>query len=454
MTVTAPSRAASVRVRPFCVPLHRALHTRSLTAAALASALLTAPLAAQAAVTLLQPPRVVDGTQPLTVTLLVVGDAETRRFEVPATLAVTASADMTAPIRVEARRVGAGPGVLQLRHGETRTIRYTAPWPDALRGQVRLDVAGIDAAPVLVTLNRAADANGAAAVAAVAPRASGPLPANGTAPEIAPAGAASADAATGPVTTVATVPAEAGPAPADLRDAQRLSFNEPMYIMFGGHNGANAKFQLSFKFRIFEGKDPASKSVLDNLYFGYTQFSLWDLSGESRPFRDTNYRPSLYYYLSDTGVRNSVISRLSVATGFEHESNGLGGDSSRGINTLFVTPTMYFGDQTDWHWRVAPKLYAYVGKSDNEDIAHYRGYMDLNIAYGKPDSWEVAATLRKGTRKGYGSVNAALTYPLARLVPGTAGYLMAGWFYGYGESLIDYNQKSPWQFRIGYALSR
>ncbi|MNW06812.1 Phospholipase A1 [compost metagenome] len=51
-------------------------------------------------------------------------------------------------------------------------------------------------------------------------------------------------------------------------------------------------------------------------------------------------------------------------------------------------------------------------------------------------------------------MDAQLTYPLARLLPGTAGYLMAGYFYGYGESLLDYNQKTPWQFRIGYALSR
>ncbi|WP_223990793.1 phospholipase A [Cupriavidus pampae] len=442
MTVIAPSRAG--------------------LAGAFAFLLLTTPVAAHAGVTLLQPPRVIDGTRPLTVTLLVVGDAATRRFEVPSTLAVTASADMTAPIRIDARRTAPGPAVVQLKNGETRTFQYTAPWPETLRGQVRLDVAGIDAAPVLVTLNRAPEAGAGTATQAssgATPGVASAAPPNGTAPAAssAAATAAATTAATAKLAdgeTIATVPTEPGPAPADLRDAQRLSFNEPMYIMFGGHDGANAKFQLSFKFRIFEGKDPASKSVLDNLYFGYTQFSLWDLSGESRPFRDTNYRPSLYYYLSDTGVRNNVISRLSVATGFEHESNGLGGDSSRGINTLFVTPTLYFGDQTDWHWKVAPKIYGYVGKSDNEDIAHYRGYMDLNIAYGKPDSWEASATLRKGTRKGYGSVNAALTYPLARLVPGTAGYLMAGMFYGYGESLIDYNQKSPWQFRIGYALSR
>ena len=404
-----------------------------------------APMAAHGAVALLQPPRQIDGTRPLTLTLLVSADATTRRYAVPDSLQVTASGDLAAPIRMELKRVGSGPAVLNLRPGENRTIAYSAEWPADLRGQVRLDVTGIDAAPVLVTLNRAP------APGQTTP----PAPGTPAAPAVAATPAASAPEGKPPVTPIVTADNNApAPVPADLRDAQRLSFNEPMYLMFGAHDGANAKFQISFKYRIFEGKDPNSKSVLDNLYFAYTQFSLWDLAGDSRPFKDTNYRPSLYYYLSDTGVKNSVLSRLSIATGFEHESNGRSGDESRGVNTLFVKPTMYFGDQTDWHWRVAPKLYAYLGKSDNEDIAHYRGYMDLNIAYGKPDSWELAATLRKGTRKGYGSVDTQLTYPLARLLPGTAGFLMAGFFYGYGESLLYYNQKTPWQFRIGYALSR
>jgi outer membrane phospholipase A len=247
---------------------------------------------------------------------------------------------------------------------------------------------------------------------------------------------------------------QAAPVQPDLRDQGRLTFNDPMYFILGAHDGANAKFQFSFKFRIYQGENPASRGLLENLYFGYTQFSLWDLSGDSRPFRDTNYRPSLFYYLSDTGVHNRAISRLSLATGVEHESNGRDGDQSRSINTVFVKPTFYLGDLTNWHWSISPKLYYYVEKNDNPDIASYRGYMDLKLAYGKPDSWEFAATLRKGTQKYYGSVDAAVTYPLARLIPGTAGYLMAGYFIGYGESLLDYNRKLPWQFRLGYALSR
>jgi len=404
-------------------------------------------LSGRAAVALLQPPRVIDATRPLTLTLLVSADAGTRRYEIPATLELSASGDLQAPVKLSLQRMDPGPPILQLRKGESRRIRYSGALPPELRGQVRLDATGIDAAPVLVTLNQQPQPGHAEA----APVAANP-PSTPAAPS-APAATKTAEGKTPPVVPVATA-AQPAPAPTDLRDNARLSFNDPMYFIVGAHDGANAKFQLSFKYRIFEGKDPASRGLIENLYFGYTQFSLWDLSEQSKPFRDTNYRPSLYYYLSDTGVHNQTVSRLSLATGLEHESNGRGGSDSRSINTIFIKPTFYFGDQADWHWRVAPKVYAYLEKSENSDIAHYRGYMDLGIAYGKADSWEFSATLRKGTWKWYGSVDAQLTYPLARLIPGTAGYLMAGYFVGYGESLLDYNHKLPWQFRLGYALSR
>ncbi|QQX85448.1 phospholipase A [Cupriavidus necator] len=433
------------------LPRRRPMAPASRVAAPLCLSLMLAwPLAGHAGVALLQPPRVIDGNQPLTLTLVVSADDATRRYRIPDTLEVTASGDLQAPVRLVLWREVSGPAVVNLRRGEHRAIRYTVALPPALRGQVRLDATGIDAAPVLVTLNR--QPRPGEPTTAAPPVASKAPAANGTEPATDAAEPATATAAV-PVSPVTTAGA-AAPAPADLRDSARLSFHDPMYFMVGAHGGANAKFQLSFKYRLFQGEDPASKRLFDNLYVGYTQFSLWDLSEQSKPFRDTNYRPSLFYYLSDTGVRNNVISRLSLAAGLEHESNGRSGDESRSINTVFVKPTFYFGDQNDWHWRVAPKLYAYVEKGDNPDIAHYRGFMDLGIAYGRPDSWEFSATLRKGTRKWYGSVDAQLTYPMARLIPGTAGYLMAGYFVGYGESLLDYNHKLPWQFRIGYALSR
>ena len=210
---------------------------------------------------------------------------------------------------------------------------------------------------------------------------------------------------------------------------------------------------MSFKFRIFQPENPASTALLDNLYFGYTQFSLWDLGKESAPFRDTNYRPSLFYYRPDTGIQGGALSRLSFAGGIEHESNGRDGDASRAINTVFVRPTFHFGDLTDYHWKFEPKLYAYLTRAGNTDIANYRGFGDFRVSYGAPNGWELAATLRKGTHKGYGSVDAQLTYPMSRIFSGTAGYLFVQYFTGYGESLLDYNHKLGSQLRIGYSLA-
>lgn len=407
-----------------------------------------------AEIALLQPPRVIDATKPLTLSLLISADSRDRIYEVPATLTVRAAPDLVAPVTLTLKRTSPGPEKVRLRQGEQRIITYQTKLPPTLRGQVRLEPADIDAAPVIVTLNRApGEATLVAKPTPVPPEtaASAAAIASADAGSAANAGGAAVDPAT-PVSAVTTTPAPL-PRP-DLYDQGRLTFNDPMYIMAGAHDGANAKFQFSFKFRIFQGENPASKGLLQNLYFGYTQFSLWDLAGDSKPFYDTNYRPSLFYYLPDTGVANRYISRLSIATGLEHESNGRGGTDSRSINTAFIKPTFYLGDQTDWHWTVAPKVYAYLEKSDNNDIQHYRGFMDLKLAYGKADSWEVSTTLRKGTRKDFGSADTLVSYPLERLIPGTAGYLMAGFFYGYGESLLDYNRKVPWQFRLGYALSR
>jgi outer membrane phospholipase A len=365
-----------------------------------------------------------DQTQPYTVTL-------------PDNLVVAASAEMIAPVQLQLQREARSPTQLTLQPGEFRKIVYSALLPSYLRGMVRIETIGIDAAPVLVTVIRPAGDKPLAHV-----------------PNVIDHDSRSDSSALTP--GIGTTPTASLSTTDGLINVTRLSFNEPMYFAVGNGGGAtNAKFQLSFRFHIFQPDDMRSHSLTDNLYFGYTQFSLWDLHGPSAPFRDTDYRPSLYYFLPDLGIRNALLNRVSFAAGLEHESNGRDGSASRSLNTYFVKPTFSFGEINHTQLRITPKLYAYLGSlHDNPDLAQYRGHMDLNIALGQADGIEFSTTLRKGTRSSHGSADSMLTYPLSQLLPGSAGYLMMSLFYGDGESLLTYNQKLTPQLRLGYSLWR
>ncbi len=146
---------------------------------------------------------------------------------------------------------------------------------------------------------------------------------------------------------------------------------------------------------------------------------------------------------------------MGVTTGIGHESNGRAGDASRAINIVFVRPTWDFGNLDSNHLTLSPKFYYYLSKSGNEDIQDYRGYVDLLVKYGSPDGWQLATTLRKGTVGWRGSIDSQLTYPLAKLL-GSAwgGYLWVGYFNGYGEDILDFNQRQHWIARIGYSIAR
>ncbi|VVE86961.1 phospholipase A [Pandoraea bronchicola] len=401
--------------------------------------------AANAELSLLQPPRALTGEAPLQLTLLVTQDTPGRKtIKLPDEIVVRISNDDFKPTLLHLKRAAMAPASVTLSNGQFRRISYSAALPTALRGTVRIEPVDWDASTTTLVLDRAAPSEPMVAAAPASPDASAAqnAAAGATASAAAPASSAIASAAPDAI------------APTTDTEFARISSNEPMYIAFGKNGDANARFQLSFKFHILKPDNPTSKSFLDNLYFGYTQLSIWDLQAESAPFRDSNYRPSLFYYVPDTGVRTSWFTSLGVAAGIEHESNGKAGDDSRSINTVFVKPILKFGNPSEYHLTVAPKLYAYLEKNDNSDIQDYRGYMDLLVLWGKPNGWQIGATLRKGMKRNYGSVDVQVTYPLGKLIPGTGGYVWLGYFTGYGEDLLDYNRHSTSQVRIGYSVFR
>jgi outer membrane phospholipase A len=409
---------------------------------------------AQAAVSLMQPPRVVAGDAPMQLSLLYTQDGATsRRYAVPAQLSIVLVSNDGTPRKLTLSRRAGAPAALTLHAGQFRRIDYLGAWPQELRGTVRIDVQEIDAAPVLVTLDRAPAADRKLA----SERATAQDAHENAA--IAPAGASSRGDArqAAAVASVSNAPSStsAGVTDTAAGGGSRLTFNEPFYFGIGANGDTNAKFQISLKYRVIVPRDPASKGLLDNLYFGYTQTSIWDLSERSAPFRDTSYRPSLFYYVPDVGLRSRWFSAIGVAAGLEHESNGKAGTDSRSINTAFIKPSLVWGDPLSTHLTVSPKLIYYIEKSDNSDIARYRGYADLQIKYGDPNALELSTTLRKGNHALYGSVDAQLTYPMNKLVGGAfGGYLWVGYFNGWGEDLLDYNRRQHWNVRVGYSIAR
>jgi outer membrane phospholipase A len=235
-----------------------------------------------------------------------------------------------------------------------------------------------------------------------------------------------------------------------------LSANEPMYFVIGDRGGLNARFQFSFKYRIFDSDSfpVAWFPPLVGLNFAYTQSSIWDLGANSAPFRDTSYRPSFFW--QGTTFGKGVMPDL-VRAGYEHESNGKDGENSRSINMLFAQP-VWRTEFSDGRALVfAPKVYTYIDKADkadNSDIQHYRGYADWNLRYGREDGWLLATQLRHGTA-GYGSAQLDLSYPLRKpLFARTGGFLHLQLFEGYGESLLDYNTERSSQIRLGFSIVR
>lgn len=230
-----------------------------------------------------------------------------------------------------------------------------------------------------------------------------------------------------------------------------LSEDEPMYFIAGARGGITARFQLSFKYRLFDtfAGYGHNQPWLSGIYFGYTQNSLWDLETESRAFRDTSYRPSFFWRWERTDERTFFD---GVRAGIEHESNGGAGELSRSINILFVRP--------EWIWRLPeggrfefmPKVYNYIEKSDNTDIGEYRGYVDWRARYDSGVNWIATAVVRYGTA-GKGSVLLDMSRRTRDMKFGpVSGYVHVQFFAGYGESILDYNVRRKSQLRVGFAI--
>jgi len=226
----------------------------------------------------------------------------------------------------------------------------------------------------------------------------------------------------------------------DIKPGESVSLHRLNYAIVGAND---AKLQFSFKFRLSEGLP---------LYFAYSNLALWEIWETSSPFNDINFIPELFYRLD--GGEGSLI---SADAGYVHTSNGKDGEFSRSWDRAALRFNMAFTPgPTHLIWVVS--LYAPLTTgSDTRDIDHYLGYWDsymiLRGLLGDHDeNLDLEFALQSGKdslpfQRGNYSVGLKYRLPTENFHP----YLYAQYFYGYGETLLNYNQHGN-QFRAGLAF--
>ena len=201
-------------------------------------------------------------------------------------------------------------------------------------------------------------------------------------------------------------------------------------------NKDEVKFQLSLAFPLWRG------ILGDNSLLGasYTQRSWWQLSntGESAPFRETNYEPQLFLgFATDYSVGDWTL--RDAEFGYNHQSNGRSDPTSRSWNRLYSRLIAQNGN-----WLVEVKPWYVIGDtSDNKNITKYMGYYQLKIGYQLGEA-VLSAKGQYNWNTGYGGAELGVSYPITKHV---RFYTQV--YSGYGESLIDYDFN---QTRVGMGV--
>lgn len=230
-----------------------------------------------------------------------------------------------------------------------------------------------------------------------------------------------------------------------------LSLYKPNYFMpvtwteeTDEDDDAEAQFQISFKQRIGH----------THVFFAYTQVSFWRMweGSESRPFRETNFNPEMFYRLR--AVKNP-LGPFDLDIGLEHESNGQPQPDSRSWNRFYLRPIFMARN-----WRVQLKLWARVfhpdepstvdnpDGDDNPDIIDFMGNHELEIDWRLSGGRQISLMNRYNFKEDNGALR--LRYFEPTNADGIHWFVQA--FHGYGESLIDHDREVS-RIGIGVAIS-
>lgn len=255
-------------------------------------------------------------------------------------------------------------------------------------------------------------------------------------------------------------------------DSGRKSFEirtyKPVYLLIGTHtdnineqphsdNRANsinssipglsaneAQFQLSFKTRILHNIFGDNGS----LWAGYTQSSRWQVysASISRPFRETNYEPEAMLMFRTPLALGNWNLRMS-GIGLTHQSNGRANPLSRSWNRVIA----HFGiENDDLSIQLRPwmRLKEEAQDDNNPGIENYVGRGEMIVAKHFGSGHVLSLQGRHSLRSGADS-RGSLRLDWAIPISGNLNFHLSA-FSGYGESLVDYNNR---QSMLGMGIS-
>lgn len=193
-----------------------------------------------------------------------------------------------------------------------------------------------------------------------------------------------------------------------------------------------AKFQLSVKMlvwpEIFNGKA--------DMYAAYTQRSFWQIYSESSPFRETNYEPEIFLSF-DTDFNFLGLTNRVFTFGANHQSNGMGPDLSRSWNRIYMEFNAERGNFITGlkTWYRIPED---TEDDDNPDIEDYLGYGHIFGVYKyRKNVFSFLFRNNLDFDENKCALEIGWSYPVINDLRVYVQY-----FYGYGESLADYNVRS------------
>lgn len=205
-----------------------------------------------------------------------------------------------------------------------------------------------------------------------------------------------------------------------------------------------AKFQISFQGDIW-------KDEKFDVGMAYTQQSYWQLYNKplSSPFRENNFEPEIFVNWKEAVPVYDVDSNYRI--GFDHQSNGSSNPLSRSWNRAYaeVRLTEPYLEPADSRYLISLKAWLRIperaANDDNPDITKYYGYWELNGRYTVGlHRFHLMLRNNLHTRENRGAIQFDWSW---NVFGDFDSYVQI--FHGYGESLIEYNQRHT---RVGAGI--